>query len=42
MSEIEFALSLNIAKEIALAAEIKAIEHNMKIVISIYDNHGNL
>lgn len=35
-------LSLNIAKSIADAAEKKAIENGVKIVISIYDNHGNL
>jgi glc operon protein GlcG len=35
-------LSLNIAKMIADAAEKKAVEKGLNIVISIYDNHGNL
>ena len=35
-------LSLEMAKKIADAAEKKAIENGIKIVISIYDNHGNL
>ena len=35
-------LSLEIAKLIAEAAEKKALESGIHIVISIYDNHGNL
>lgn len=35
-------LSLDMAKIMAQAAEKKAIENNIKIVLSIYDNHGNL
>lgn len=35
-------LSLSIAKTIANAAEKKAVENGIRIVISIYDNHGNL
>lgn len=36
------ALSLEMAKKIAKAAETKAIEEGLKIVIAIMDNHGNL
>lgn len=36
------ALSLNIAKKMADAAEAKAIEKGLKIAIAIMDNHGNL
>lgn len=36
------ALSLDIAKKMAAAAESKAIENNLKISIAIMDNHGNL
>src|SRR5260221_9993644 len=36
------ALSLDMAKIIADAAETKAIEKGLKIVIAILDNHGNL
>lgn len=36
------ALSLEMAKEMADAAEKVAIEKNLKIVIAIMDNHGNL
>lgn len=35
-------LTLDMAKAIADAAEKKALENEIKIVISIYDNHGNL
>ena len=35
-------LSLEIAKKIADAGEQKAIEKEIKLVISIFDNHGNL
>lgn len=35
-------LTLEIARRIADAAQQKAIENNLTIVISIYDNHGNL
>jgi glc operon protein GlcG len=35
-------LSLEASKIIADAVEKKAIENGIKIVISIYDNHGNL
>lgn len=35
-------LTLEMAKIIAHAAHIKAKNHNITIVISIYDNHGNL
>jgi len=36
------ALSLNIAKKMADAAENMAITRSLKIVIAIMDNHGNL
>jgi glc operon protein GlcG len=36
------ALSLGMAKRMADAAEAKAIEKNLKIVIAIMDAHGNL
>lgn len=36
------ALSLDMAKTMADAAEASAIEKNLKIVIAIMDNHGNL
>lgn len=36
------ALSLDMAKQIADAAETKAIEKNIKIAIAIMDAHGNL
>lgn len=36
------ALSLAMAKKIADAAEAKAVEKALKIVIAIMDNHGNL
>jgi glc operon protein GlcG len=35
-------LSLDMAKKIALAIEKKAMENNIQIVVSIYDNGGNL
>lgn len=35
-------LTLDLAKLIADGAEKKAVEKGIKIVISIYDNHGNL
>lgn len=35
-------LTLEMAKKIALATEEKAIENKITIVISIYDNSGNL
>ena len=35
-------LSLDMAKKIAIAAQKKAIEKGLKIVIAIMDNHGNL
>ena len=35
-------LSLELARKIAEAAEKKAIDEGIKIVISICDNHGNL
>lgn len=35
-------LTLEMAKIIAAGAEAKAKENNIQIVISIYDNHGNL
>jgi glc operon protein GlcG len=42
MTAIRKMLSLDVAKGIAMAVEKKAIENNIHIVISIYDNHGNL
>jgi uncharacterized protein GlcG (DUF336 family) len=36
------ALSLEMAKKMADAAEAMAIERNLKIAIAIMDNHGNL
>ena len=36
------AISLTIAKKMADAAEIKATEKNLKIVVAIMDAHGNL
>ncbi len=36
------ALSLDMAKKMADAAEAKAIEAGLKIVVAIMDNHGNL
>jgi glc operon protein GlcG len=36
------ALSLDMAKKMADAAEAKAIEKNLKIVAAIMDEHGNL
>ena len=36
------ALSLEMAKKMADAAEAMAIEKNLKIVVAIMDNHGNL
>ncbi len=36
------ALSLKMAKKMAEAAESKALEQGLKIVIAIMDNHGNL
>lgn len=36
------ALSLDMAKQMAAAAEAKAIELNLKIAIAIMDGHGNL
>ena len=36
------ALSLNMAKKMADAAENMAITRSLKIVIAIMDNHGNL
>ncbi len=36
------ALSLEMAKKIASAAEQKAIENKLKIAIAILDSHGNL
>lgn len=36
------ALSLEMAKTMAAAAHAKAVEKNIKIVIAIMDNHGNL
>lgn len=38
----EKALSLEMAKKAAAAAEKKAIENNVKIVVAVMDNHGNL
>jgi len=35
-------LTLDMAKKIALAAEEKAIENKINIVISVYDDSGNL
>lgn len=35
-------LSLELAKKIAQAAEQKAKQENLKVTISIFDNHGNL
>lgn len=35
-------LSLDMAKKMADAAQAKAIEQGLKIVIAIMDNHGNL
>ncbi|HSC25007.1 MAG TPA: heme-binding protein, partial [Candidatus Babeliales bacterium] len=42
MTITDKALSLNMAKKMADAAEAKAIEKNLKIVVAIMDNHGNL
>ncbi|MBA3814032.1 MAG: heme-binding protein [Alphaproteobacteria bacterium] len=36
------ALSLDLAKKMADAAEAKALEKEIKIAIAIMDNHGNL
>lgn len=36
------ALSLDMAKKMADAAEAKAQEKNLKIVVAIMDSHGNL
>ena len=36
------ALSLEMAEKMADAAEAIALEKNLKIVIAIMDNHGNL
>lgn len=36
------ALSLEMAQTMAAAAHAKAVEKNIKIVIAIMDNHGNL
>ena len=36
------ALSLNMAKKMAEAAEKAALEHNINIAIAILDAHGNL
>jgi glc operon protein GlcG len=36
------ALSLAMAKKMADAAEKKALEKNLKIVVALMDNHGNL
>lgn len=36
------ALSLKMAQKMAAAALAKAVEKNLKIVIAIMDNHGNL
>lgn len=42
MTHLVKALSLDMAKSMADAAEAKALENNIKIVIAIMDNHGNL
>jgi len=42
MTLLKKTLTLAMAKKIATAAEKKAIEHNLNVVISIYDNSGNL
>lgn len=42
MTHLVKALSLEMAKKIADAAEHIAIERDLKIVIAIMDNHGNL
>ena len=36
------ARSLEMAKKIADAAELKAIENQIKVAIAIMDDHGNL
>ncbi len=38
----EIFITLEMAKAMAVAAEIKAKAHRIHIVISIYDQHGNL
>jgi len=42
MTILKKILTLDIAKKIATAVENKAIENKINIVISIYDNNGNL
>lgn len=42
MTVLVKALSLEMAKKMADAAEIAAVEQNLKIVIAIMDAHGNL
>lgn len=42
MTLIVKALSLKMAQKMADAAHAKAVEKNIKIVIAIMDNHGNL
>ncbi len=42
MTHLVKALSLDMSKRMANAAEAKAFEKNIKIVIAIMDNHGNL
>lgn len=42
MTILKKTLTLNMAKKIAIAIEKKAMENNINIVISIYDNSGNL
>jgi len=42
MTILKKMLTLSMAKKCANAIENKAIENNINIVISIFDNHGNL
>jgi len=42
MTHLVKALSLDMAKRIADAAESKALKEGTKIVVAILDNHGNL
>ncbi len=42
MTILKKTLTLDMAKKIAAATEKKAIENNINVIISIYDNSGNL